>query len=96
MKYDTYGDLSRMMEVNNETKKIIPFSIPGRANNKTIHLYTASEFEDKLINTEFVKYPSGYITETTTVTKDGKEFCSYQTNNGEDYKVGVLFDALYN
>jgi hypothetical protein len=96
MKYDIYGDLSRMMEVNNETKKITPFSRTGKISNKTIHLYTASEFEDKQISTEFVKYPSGYITETTTVTKDGKELCSYQTNNGEDYKVGVLFDALYN
>lgn len=95
MKYDIYGNLSRMEEVNIETKKITPFSRTGKVNNKTIHLYTASEFEDKQISTEFVKYPSGYITETTTVTKDGKELCSYTTNNGEDYKVGVLFDALY-
>jgi hypothetical protein len=96
MKYDTYGNLSRMEEVNIETKKITPFSRTGKVNNKTIHLYSASDFEDKQISTEFVKYPFGYIKETTTVTKDGKELCSYETNNGEDYKVGVLFDALYN
>ena len=95
MMYDTCGDLSRMVVVNNETKKITPFSRTGKMNNKTIHLYTVSEFEDKQISTEFVKYLSGYITETTTVTEGGKELCSYTTNNGEDYKVGVLFDTLY-
>jgi YD repeat-containing protein len=95
MTYDTYGNLSRMVVVNNETKKITPFSRTGKISNKTMHLYLTSEFEDKQISTEFVKYPFGYIKETTTVMKDGKELCSYQTSNGEDYKVGVLFDSLY-
>ena len=96
MKYGTYDELSRMEVVNFENKKITPFTRTGKVSNKTIHLYYVSDFEDKQISTEFVKYPSGFITETTTVMKDGKELCTYTTNNGEDYKVGVLFDALYN